>query len=73
MPRGPKEEKRPADGIDRAVIVAQIATGEEEDTCYKHPNKVKGGRAGGKARAEKLSAKERKAIAHKGAKTRFEN
>ena len=41
MPRGPKGEKRPADGIASAVIVAQIATGEEEDTCYKHPNKVK--------------------------------
>ncbi len=61
-----KGEKRPADTIARAVMIARIATGEEEDTCYDHPNKVKGGRAEGKARAEKLSAEERKEIARKG-------
>ncbi len=71
MQRGPEGEKRPADGVARAVMVARIATGEEEDTCYKHPNKVKGGKAGGKARAEKLTAEERKAIAIKGATSRL--
>ncbi len=29
MPKGPKGEKRPADVIDAAVKVMQIATGEE--------------------------------------------
>jgi hypothetical protein len=31
MPRGPKGEKRPADVIGAAVMVARIATGEVED------------------------------------------
>jgi hypothetical protein len=32
MPRGPRGEKRPADVIGAAVMVARIATGEVEDT-----------------------------------------
>jgi hypothetical protein len=32
MPRGPKGEKRPADVIGAAIIVAKIATGEIEET-----------------------------------------
>ena len=31
MPKGPRGEKRPADGIGRAVMIAKIATGEIED------------------------------------------
>jgi hypothetical protein len=31
MPKGPKGEKRPADGIGAAVMVARIATGELEE------------------------------------------
>jgi len=31
MPKGPKGEKRPADVVGAAVMVAQIATGEVED------------------------------------------
>ena len=31
MPRGPKGEKRPADVIGAAVMVAKIATGEIEE------------------------------------------
>ena len=30
MPRGPNDEKRPADVIGAAVMVAKIATGEIE-------------------------------------------
>ena len=70
MKRGPKGEKRPADAIGCAVMVARIATGEEEDTYYEQPNRVKGGRAGGKARAEKLTPEERSEIARKGAEAR---
>jgi len=29
MPRGPKGEKRPADAIGNAVMIAKIATGED--------------------------------------------
>ena len=32
MPTGPKREKRPADAIGCAVMVAKIATGEIDDT-----------------------------------------
>ena len=32
MPKGPKGEKRPADVIGAAVMVAKIATGEIADT-----------------------------------------
>ena len=32
MPKGPKGEKRPADVIGNAVLIARIATGEVEDT-----------------------------------------
>jgi hypothetical protein len=31
MPRGPKGEKRPADAIGNAGMIAKIATGEIED------------------------------------------
>ena len=31
MPKGPKGEKRPADVVGAAVMVAKIATGEVED------------------------------------------
>jgi hypothetical protein len=32
MPTGPKGQKRPADVIGAAIMVARIATGEIEDT-----------------------------------------
>jgi hypothetical protein len=44
MPKGPKGEKRPADVIGAAVMVARIATGEIEDTKGKSPNRSKGGK-----------------------------
>ena len=31
MPKGPRGEKRPADAVSRAIMVAKIATGEIED------------------------------------------
>jgi hypothetical protein len=38
MPRGPKDEKRPADVIGNAVHVMRIATGEIED-AFPDPGK----------------------------------
>ena len=55
MPRGPKGEKRPADAIGNAVMIARIATGEIEDITTeggKNAAAVALGRMGGKARAE---------------------
>jgi hypothetical protein len=76
MPRGPRGEKRPADVIGAAVIVAKIATGEVEDTkVEKNPHAValgkSGGMKGGKARAASLPAKARSAIARKAAASRW--
>jgi hypothetical protein len=75
MPRGPKGEKRPADVIGAAVMVGRIATGEIEEGSPpddgKDPAAVALGRKGGKARAEGMSAKRRKEIAKRAAKTRW--
>jgi hypothetical protein len=72
MPTGPKGERRPADVIGAAIMVAKIATGEVEDTPGKSPNRAKGGKIGGAKRADLLSAERRKAIAAKAAKARWE-
>jgi hypothetical protein len=71
MARGPRGEKRPADVIGAAIMVARIATGEVEDTKGISPNRAKGGKIGGKARAAKLSKQKRKEIAKKAAATRW--
>ena len=75
MPRGPKGEKRPADVIGNAVHVMRIATGEVEETLPEENPAAAlarlGGLKGGKARAEKLSAKERTEIAKKAAAVRW--
>ncbi len=71
MPRGPKGEKRPADVIGAAIMVARIATGEIEDTRGKAPGRAKGGKVGGKKRAEKLNPDQRSQIAKNAAKARW--
>ena len=68
MPRGPNGEKRPADTIGAAVMVAKIATGGiEEELEEKQAGKV----SGGKARAESMTPEERKALARTGAKVHW--
>ncbi len=74
MPTGPKGQKRPADVIGNAVKVMRIATGEEEedlDDDGKDPAAKALGQKGGKARASKLTAEQRTAIAKKAAKKRW--
>jgi hypothetical protein len=71
MPKGPRGEKRPADVIGGAIMVARIATGEIEERLTPESPKAKGGKVGGKARAAKLSAEERRAIAQKAAEKRW--
>jgi len=70
MPKGPRGEKRPADVIGAAILVAKIATGEIEETLPK-TRRAEGGKIGGKVRAEKLNAEDRRAIAKKGAASRW--
>ncbi|HDL84888.1 MAG TPA: RNA-binding protein [Candidatus Acetothermia bacterium] len=75
MPKGPKGQKRPADVIGAAIKVAQIATGEIDEDFPADDGKNKAaqalGRMGGKARATKLSATRRQAIAKKAAIARW--
>ena len=69
MPKGPDGQKRPADTIGCAVMVAKIATGElEEELPSRRRN---GGLKGGKTRASKLTAAERSEQARKAARARW--
>ena len=52
---GPNGEKRPGDTIANALHVAKIATGEVEET-YVDVSKRPGGRKGGRARADTMTA-----------------
>jgi hypothetical protein len=75
MPKGPKGQKRPADVIGNAVRVMEIATGQREEECEpkepKNEAAAELGRKGGKARAERMSAKQRADIARKAAQKRW--
>jgi hypothetical protein len=74
MPRGPKGEKRSADAIGNAVMIAKIAAGEIEDITTedgKNAAAVALGRMGGKARALNMTAAQRRAVAKKAARTRW--
>ncbi len=72
MPKGPQGQKRPADAVANAVMVARIATGEIEEVGCMHPPKdVVKGRAGGIARAAKLTAHRREQIASGAATERW--
>jgi hypothetical protein len=74
MPKGPKGEKRPADVIGAAVMVAKIATGEIEDKPEDDGKDAAAkalGANGGKARAEKLNPGQRQAIARRAAQRRW--
>lgn len=69
---------RPKDTNQRAKFILDIVTGEakqENINGDKNPNAVElgrlGGLKGGKARADKLTAEERKKIAAKAAKKRW--
>ena len=76
MPRGPKGERRPADVVGNAVKIMRIATGEEPedygDALSKNQAAVELGRAGGKKRAESMTAERRAEIAKKAALKRWE-
>ena len=73
MPKGPHGEKRPADAIGRAIMVAKIATGEIEDEREELSSAAaEMGRKGGKKRAENMSAARRKEIARRAAQKRWE-
>lgn len=72
MPKGPQGQKRPADVIGCAIAVAKIATGEIEEELQEPSGKRRSGKAGGKARAARLTKTQRSAIAKKAAESRWE-
>lgn len=61
MPKGPQGQKRPADVIGCAVMVAKIATGEITEELKTPTGKVRSGQAGAKAPADALTKEERSA------------
>ena len=74
-----KAKKLPRDPMQRAKAIADLATGEPEptkpDDSGKNPAAVElgrlGGLKGGKARAKKLTKKQRSEIAKKAASARW--
>jgi len=73
MPRGPRGERRPADVIGAAIMVAKISTGEICETLKEPSPAVELGRKGGSARAKALSKAKRVQIAKKAAKHRWKS
>jgi hypothetical protein len=72
MPKGPRGEKRPADAVSRAIMVAKIATGEIEDERDELSSAAAElGRKGGKARAANMTPERRAEIARKAAEKRW--
>jgi len=69
MPKGPQGQRRPADAIGTAVIVAKIATGEMDDNLKS--GRVRSGKAGAKARAKNLTGEQRSEIAKLAAEVRW--
>lgn len=74
------KDKRPRDVNQLAKLIVDISTGEIEDTISEQKKNSAavelgrlGGLKGGKARAEKLTAKKRKEIAKKAAAARWKN
>jgi len=73
-------KRNPSDPNVRAFQIVQAATEQNKGLAKKKPHKKNpaavalgklGGKKGGPARAQKLSAKERKAIARLAARTRW--
>ena len=72
MPKGPQGQKRPADTVAAAIRTAKILTGEETEEFDSVKNAAAElGSRGGTARARKLTAAQRSAIAKSGANARW--
>ena len=71
MPKGPQGQKRPADAVANAVMVARIATGEIEEIDIESPDLKIRGQKGGEARASSLDPERRKEIATRAARSRW--
>lgn len=68
VPKGPRGEKRPADAVARAIMVAKIATGEVEETGLSTGVEARQGM--GRKLVDSTPAQDRPAYAKKVAKAR---
>jgi hypothetical protein len=73
MPKGPREERRPADLIGAAVTVGRVSVGDVEEKLSTPSGRIRSGYAGAKARADALSEKRRKEIAKSAGKARWDD
>ena len=71
MPKGPRGERRPANVIGGAIMVARLSVGDIQEQLKEPSGKVRSGYAGAKARTENLSAEKRQEIARKAAGARW--
>ncbi len=75
MPTGPQGQRRPADVIGNAIMVAKIATGEIDEGTPpddgKDPAAVSMGKRGGVARAKSMTPERRAEVARKAAAKRW--
>jgi hypothetical protein len=71
LPKGPQGQKRPADAIARAVMVAKIATGEIDEETQVSTAAAELGRRGGTARALTRSPERRREIPKAAARARY--
>ena len=72
MPKGSRGQKRPADVIGCAVQVARLSVGMGTEELREPSGRVRSGLAGAKARAERLTAEERREIAQRAAAARWQ-
>lgn len=71
MPKGPRGEHRPADVIGCAVMIARMSVGECEENGRMPSGRVRSGKAGAQARADKLTSQRREDIAKHAAQSRW--
>jgi hypothetical protein len=71
MPTGPRGERRPADVIGGAIMVARLSVGDIAEPLKEPSGRVRSGKAGGPARAASLTPEERRKIAKKAASARW--
>ena len=71
MPSGPRGEKRPADMVGAAVMVARLSVGDATEVHAKPSGRVRSGYAGATARFESTTSERRQEIARKAAGARW--
>jgi len=71
MPTGPQGQKRPADVIGAAVMVARLSVGDEVEMPRMPSGRTRSGHAGAAARNAALHPEQKAEIARKAAAARW--